>query len=130
MYGAGYALNTEEPDDGLPLPDVYYWLVHKEGRVALPAGQHLIGRHPASVVPIECGAVSRQHARITVRDGLATIMDLGSRNGTYVCGRRISGTTPLQNGDDISVGSTIFQVRLTSLRDATDEQVVRVGKWR
>lgn len=84
-------------------------------------GAHLLGRHPDSVVPIECRAVSRSHARLTVGDGLAILADLGSRNGTYVCGRRIERPTQLQDGDDIRVGSVVFGVRTPSLEEATDE---------
>ena len=36
-----------------------------------------------------------------------TIEDLGSTNGTFVNGKRVSGVTPLQNGDMIGLGETV-----------------------
>lgn len=54
--------------------------------------------------------LSRHHARITRANGVLTIEDLGSTNGTYVNGERISGPRQLRQGDSISVGSTTIGV--------------------
>ncbi len=54
--------------------------------------------------------LSRHHARITRADGVLTIEDLGSTNGTYVNGERISGPRQLRQGDSISVGGTTIGV--------------------
>ena len=48
--------------------------------------------------------VSRQHARITVAEGRATLEDLGSKNGTFVGDRRIETPIELHDGDEIGVG--------------------------
>jgi RND superfamily putative drug exporter len=53
---------------------------------------------------------SRNHARIQSVDGEPVIEDLGSANGTYVNGNRISGPTPLKPGDSIWVGMTTLLV--------------------
>jgi ABC-2 type transport system permease protein len=54
--------------------------------------------------------LSRHHARITRANGVLTIEDLGSTNGTYVNGERISGPRQLRQGDSISVGGTTIGV--------------------
>lgn len=54
--------------------------------------------------------LSRRHARIAVDDDGGHIVDLGSRNGTWVNGRRTPVDTPwpLSNGDRIQVGRTLL----------------------
>jgi ABC-type multidrug transport system ATPase subunit/pSer/pThr/pTyr-binding forkhead associated (FHA) protein len=63
----------------------------------------LIGRNPLSSVLLNHPSVSFRHAVITSRDGEAVIRDLGSRNGTYLNGRRIT-QAPLKSGDQIQIG--------------------------
>lgn len=56
--------------------------------------------------------VSRRHARIVLKNGVYTIEDLGSTNGTYVNrGRRLIPGTPhrLNDGDEIIVGKTFLR---------------------
>lgn len=51
-------------------------------------------------------AVSRRHARISVRHGRFLLQDLNSLNGTWLNGRKLpSGSdVPLQPGDEIEIG--------------------------
>ena len=56
--------------------------------------------------------VSRRHARIIRNNGIYTVEDLGSTNGTYVNrGRRLIPGTPhrLNDGDEIIVGKTFLR---------------------
>src|SRR5215212_3958306 len=57
------------------------------------------------------GEISRVHARV-FRDasGQLTVEDLGSTNGTFVNGNRITAATPLQPGDQVRVGQTTMTV--------------------
>ena len=69
-----------------------------------------LGRHPLSDVRFDAERdldVSSRHAAIVrTPDGAAfVIQDLGSRNGTFVNGKRITGDTPLQDGDVIACGA-------------------------
>jgi hypothetical protein len=73
--------------------------------IDLPAGDTLIGRSAACHVTIEDPLVSRQHARIHIRGGRATIEDLGSRNGLQVNGRAIEGVVVLKDGDRVRIGT-------------------------
>ncbi len=55
--------------------------------------------------------LSRRHARIRRGDtGQLAIEDLGSANGTFVNGQRISGPVLLTPGDSVKVGSTTIDV--------------------
>ncbi|MEA2143005.1 MAG: hypothetical protein QOI64_1435 [Solirubrobacteraceae bacterium] len=55
--------------------------------------------------------ISRQHAKIA-RDaqGQLVVEDVGSTNGTYVNGQRISGATTLKPGDTVQMGRSTISV--------------------
>jgi len=65
-----------------------------------------IGRAPNATLVIPDAQVSRLHARIDSNDGSLSIRDLDSRNGTLLNARLLDGTAPLQDGDEIDVGTT------------------------
>jgi len=65
-----------------------------------------IGRASNATLVIADAQVSRMHARIDLSDGILTIFDLGSRNGTLVNARPIDGSAPLVIGDEIDIGTT------------------------
>jgi pSer/pThr/pTyr-binding forkhead associated (FHA) protein len=60
-----------------------------------------IGRLETNDICIKEQHVSRQHAVINYRDGVFMITDLGSANGVYVNGTRITEPYPLLAGDEI-----------------------------
>jgi len=75
------------------------------GEVALRVGENVIGREEDAVAWIESASVSRRHARIVVSGGKATLEDLGSKNGTFVLGRRLTSPVVLAGGEEIWVGT-------------------------
>jgi DNA-binding CsgD family transcriptional regulator len=71
-----------------------------------------IGKHPGNGVVIEDDpTVSRLHAVIEPVGQGWCIRDLGSRNGTYVNGRRIWAQQALHHGDEVRIGRTRIVVR-------------------
>ena len=64
-----------------------------------------IGRSTDCHWVISSGAVSRRHARIKRQGGVITVEDLGSSNGTFVNGERLSGPKTLHDQDAIKFGS-------------------------
>src|SRR3954471_8146382 len=62
--------------------------------------------------------VSRRHAAIRDQGGSLAIEDLGSTNGTYVNGSRISAVTVLKDGDEVRLGNTVWAIRSTAPADA------------
>lgn len=74
----------------------------------LPQSDVSIGRDATNFVSIDDGKSSREHAKIRFADGVYSVVDLGSSNGTYVNDRQIAGQTPLEDGDQIRIGSTTF----------------------
>ncbi len=65
-----------------------------------------VGRDPASDVFLEDSRVSGRHALFQWSGGGWVLVDLRSKNGTYVNGARVS-EVPLQNGDWISFGGLL-----------------------
>src|SRR3954449_5930985 len=55
--------------------------------------------------------ISRVHARVYHDpSGQLMVEDLGSTNGTFVNGNRVSGAQPLRPGDQLRVGQTTMSV--------------------
>lgn len=76
-------------------------------RFALKADQVTIGRSAGNELVMADPEISRRHARVLRRaDGYA-VEDIGSTNGTFVNGQRISHLTLLQDGDTIDLGDTV-----------------------
>ena len=89
--------------------------VHDEGGVrAVPLDKDLvtIGRQSTCDVVVNDSGVSRRHAQVRTVDGVSTLTDLGSTNGTKVNGRDVQSAT-LSDGDTITVGTTQIEFRST-----------------
>ncbi len=67
-----------------------------------------IGRDTSNPVSINDAEVSRKHAKLELRGSAYLIQDLGSTNGTFVNGMRITGAQVLNPGDTVSFGENIM----------------------
>ena len=74
-------------------------------------GSNVIGRAPDATVRCEAPGVSRHHARIVVSNGVATLGDLESKNGTYLRGQRVTSAR-LSDGDEVRLGNAILTFRM------------------
>ena len=81
-----------------------------------------MGRHTKSTVYLPFEGVSRQHARLTWKDGRYFIEDLESANGTFVKGTRIS-RHELADGDVVQLGPRV--VFRYSVTDTSEERILR-----
>jgi FHA domain len=73
----------------------------------LEGDQLVIGRDSSNAVAINDAEISRKHARLTFQGGKYVIEDLGSTNGTFVNGQRLTGPFVLKSGDVVSFGEQI-----------------------
>ncbi len=69
-----------------------------------------IGRATDNDIVLGDSSVSRHHAAIEASNGSFRLRDLGSQNGTFVRGERVS-EAPLKNGDPVRVGDASFTFR-------------------
>ena len=79
-------------------------------KVSFRGNTMVIGRDPQSDLPLEFPMISWRHARLTREAGGILVEDLGSRNGTFVGGIRISGKVLAKPGQEIGLGSYRFQL--------------------
>ena len=54
--------------------------------------------------------VSRRHAVVRSLDGGLAVEDLGSTNGTFVNGKKVTSPVTLERGDHLKVGNTTLEV--------------------
>jgi len=71
----------------------------------------VIGRSEDADIVVDDSYASDLHVRVGMHNGTMTVHDLGSTNGTYVNGRRITVPTAVALGDSVQVGRTILEVK-------------------
>ncbi len=83
--------------------------------VVSPGVPAIIGRASTAQLPLGDPEVSRRHAELQVAGGVLYLRDLGSVNGTFLNGKRLSGEgIELRSGDYVDVGNTRLFVRRTA----------------
>lgn len=98
--------------------------VRAEQRMALLGqGELVIGRSPYCSLMLEHGSVSRIHAVLRHLGEEVEIEDLGSSNGTFVNGERITGARKLRPGDELRIGALALVLEVAPTREA-----LRTGK--
>lgn len=70
-----------------------------------------IGRTEQNTVVLPDDMVSRNHAMIQQEGGHYYLIDLGSRNGSFVNGRRLTAPVELRDGDRLSFGEAEMRFR-------------------
>jgi transcriptional regulator with PAS, ATPase and Fis domain len=108
--------------DGAPNPGlVVVWSDKSPQWRVLPLGEgnRVVGR---ADVPDE--RVSRDHAEVGFKSGTWTVRDLGSRNGTFVDGHRVSGQVEVKGARILRIGHTLALLRSDVTAFARDGGVI------
>ena len=71
----------------------------------------VLGRSPDADVLLDDPYASMFHLRLTMDGDTISLADLGTTNGTYVNGRRVTSAVALNAGDSVQVGKTIMEVK-------------------
>lgn len=81
---------------------------------ALVDDEQTIGRLEENAIPIADGSVSSRHARIVRASDGFFIEDLGSRNGTFVNGDKVTERRRLADNDILRFGKIVFTFNIAS----------------
>ena len=76
-------------------------------------GEPLLGRTSDSTILLDDDYASSRHAQLVQRDPETWVVtDLGSTNGTYVNGKRITEPTPIGINDILRIGRTMMKLEV------------------
>jgi serine/threonine protein kinase len=94
-------------------------------KTLVPGESLSIGRSEEAGLPVQDTKISRLHCRVEHRDGRWVVVDLDSRNGTWVDGKRVKEHA-LSDGDVLLLGKSVrVEVRL---REAPPAPAAREGR--
>lgn len=80
----------------------------KEISISIP--RFIVGRGDTAHLKPASDLVSREHAAIEIHQGKVVLVDLNSRNGTFLNGEKISQSVQLKPGDLVRIGKLQFQM--------------------
>ncbi|SFC37620.1 DUF1707 and FHA domain-containing protein [Streptomyces aidingensis] len=89
------------------------WRAERLPQLMLPGpGPHpmSIGRAPGQMLRLTDVSVSRHHAQLTSSAAGWLLRDLGSANGTWVNGVRVTGSVPVRPGDQVRFGDVEYRL--------------------
>ena len=118
VYAYGYAFiadaveHTAAPldpaSDGPHRPPSAWRLIHEHREIPLAEGANVLGRSGAGVIVLESPTISRHHAKLSIEGDRATLEDLGSKNGTWIGTVPVTAGVPVQDGDELRLGSVVM----------------------
>lgn len=111
VYGFGYAFCGEAHKDAAPAVGARcaaFRVMLGAREIPLDEGPNVLGRAEDATVLIDSTRASRRHAQIVVAGATATLEDLGSKNGTFLRGKRLAAPQVLADGDEIVIGPVLM----------------------
>jgi EAL domain-containing protein (putative c-di-GMP-specific phosphodiesterase class I) len=78
--------------------------------VTIAASPFVIGRGTSAALTIASPTVSTNHAELRIEEGRLIVRDLGSTNGTFVNGARVTSDVALSAGDLLQIAEIVFRV--------------------
>jgi DNA-binding winged helix-turn-helix (wHTH) protein len=95
------------------------WVIWGNRSIAIGRTESVLGRSLDADIRFDVPGVSRRHARIVVDGEHVALEDLGSQNGTYLRGERITGRAMLADGDEVRLGPVSIVFRQVSSDEST-----------
>ena len=95
------------------------WVIWGNRSIAIGRTESVLGRSLDADIRFDVPGVSRRHARIVVDGEHVALEDLGSQNGTFLRGERITGRATLVDGDEVRLGPVSIVFRQVSADGST-----------
>lgn len=123
-FNPGSSASGPRPSNGqsisMPKNDELTRLLQQRGKIVL-------GRSSECDVVLDSPSISRRHATLELSGQSVIITDLGSLNGTYVNGRKVSGSMKIQTNDTFFLGK--YQLSLAGgARDLSKEIAIKTNR--
>jgi adenylate cyclase len=80
----------------------------------------VVGRAPASDIPVIDPTISRRHAEVEFSDNRVIVRDLGSSNGTFLNGTRVDSAV-VSVGDTVTFGKVGFKLQQVAVHTPSDD---------
>ncbi len=109
MPGRGPGRGPAQPQYAVPMSHALV-VDGPNTRHELREGSNIIGRGTDASIRLPDTGVSRRHVDVQLARGKASVVDLGSTNGTIVNGRRVPHIL-LSDGDVIRIGHSVLVYR-------------------
>jgi len=123
VHGFGYAfVGSVEWEGGADAPDdsgTIAVLIWNGRELPLSQGDNVIGRHPTADIVVRSTGVSRRHAVVRLAGAIASVRDLGSKNGTFVGKDEAKDERKVVDGNEIRLGTAILTFRVFTEGDTT-----------
>ncbi len=103
-----------KPRKGSRKPPVSLVVRGEDGKKAAThrlVGALEVGREATSPIRLDDQYVSQYHARFFERSGSWFVEDLGSTNGTYLNGERVTDPVPIHAGDAVRIGKVTLELK-------------------
>ena len=130
VHRVGYAFCgtvSEEPAAAPGSDRPRFWVIWNDRSIPVATASAIVGRDPESAVWIDAPGVSRRHAMIRIAASAsgttALIEDLGSTNGTFVNGRRVTREVVVEDGSEIVIGEASLTFRSSTAFDAPTKRI-------
>jgi hypothetical protein len=83
----------------------------QRGKMFHIKNETVVGRNKGSLI-LDDPKVSNPHAKFVLEDEQFTVWDFGSKNGTYVNGKKIREATKLNENDTLKIGDYHFELKV------------------
>jgi DNA-binding winged helix-turn-helix (wHTH) protein len=123
LHGFGYAFHDAPAAASHPQTrssGVLYRLAWQDGQATLEEGDYVLGRDSALAVFLDSPSVSRRHAWLRLAGSEVILEDLGSKNGTYLNGRKVTSPVRVSDRDEIRVGRVLLAIRVLAAQPSTE----------
>lgn len=97
-----------------------YCFNYNDQCIELSDGRTIIGRSRQCDISLLDPSISRKHVFITLDEGRVLLDDLGSSNGTYINGRRLTAQSEARHGDLIHLGDAELEVEILPVSEPSD----------